>query len=117
MTKSESKYFNTAVLMDKALISILEKKDFQYISVKEICHKAGVNRSTFYLHYETIIDLLEETTEYSTVGGQLPAMFAYYGEKQLDLSGLANRDQMDEVLAMEMDGREADEKIAVVAVT
>ena len=61
--------------------------------------------------------LLEETTEYSTVGGQLPAMFAYYGEKQLDLSGLANRDQMDEVLAMEMDGREADEKIAVVAVT
>ncbi len=64
MNKSESKYFNTAVLMDNALISLLEKKDFQYISIKEICQKAGVNRSTFYLHYETIGDLLEEATEY-----------------------------------------------------
>lgn len=64
MNKSESKYFNTALLMDKALIELLERKDFEYITVKEICEKAGVNRSTFYLHYETISDLLEETTEY-----------------------------------------------------
>lgn len=64
MNKSESKYFNTALLMDQALIELLEKKELSYISVKEICEKAGVNRSTFYLHYETIGDLLEETTEY-----------------------------------------------------
>lgn len=64
MNKSESKYFNTALLMDKALIELLGKKDISYISVKEICLKAGVNRSTFYLHYETISDLLEETMEY-----------------------------------------------------
>lgn len=31
------------------------------ITIKEICKKAGVNRSTFYLHYESIDDLLEET--------------------------------------------------------
>lgn len=64
MTKSESKYFNTARMMDEALIELLCKKDIQYISVKEICAKAGVNRSTFYLHYETISDLLEETIEH-----------------------------------------------------
>jgi AcrR family transcriptional regulator len=64
MTKSESKYFNTALMMDEALIELLCKKDIQYISVKEICAKAGVNRSTFYLHYETISDLLEETIEH-----------------------------------------------------
>ena len=64
MTKSESKYFNTARMMDEALIELLCKKDIQYISVKEICEKAGVNRSTFYLHYETISDLLEETIEH-----------------------------------------------------
>ena len=63
MTRSESKYFNTARMMDEALIELLCKKDIQYISVKEICAKAGVNRSTFYLHYETISDLLEETIE------------------------------------------------------
>ena len=64
MNKSESKYYNTACLMDDALILLLEKKDFEYISVKEICDKAGVNRSTFYLHYETLADLLEETAQY-----------------------------------------------------
>lgn len=50
--------------MNEALLSLLEKKDFQFITVKEICIKAGVNRSTFYLHYETIGDLLSETVAY-----------------------------------------------------
>lgn len=64
MNKSESKYFNTAIKMDLALISLLKKKPFEYITVSEICKSAGVNRSTFYLHYETIADLLDETTKY-----------------------------------------------------
>lgn len=64
MNKSESKYFNTSVKMDLALISLLKKKTFEYITVSEICKTAGVNRSTFYLHYETIGDLLDETARY-----------------------------------------------------
>lgn len=64
MNKSESKYLNTARLMDEAFILLLDKKDYEYITVKEICAKAGVNRSTFYLHYETINDLLEESLEF-----------------------------------------------------
>ncbi len=63
MNKSESKYFNTALRMNEALIALLETKDLEYITVKEICHQAGVNRSTFYLHYETIADLVNETLE------------------------------------------------------
>ena len=64
MNKNESKYFNTAIKMDEALITLLEKKDFEYITIKEICDTAGVNRSTFYLHYENTSDLLKETTRY-----------------------------------------------------
>ena len=64
MNKNESKYFNTAIKMDEALITLLEKKDFEYITIKEICDTAGVNRSTFYLHYENTADLLKETTRY-----------------------------------------------------
>ena len=63
MNKSESKYFNTALRMDEALIELLEEKDLEYITVKEICQRAGVNRSTFYLHYETVADLVNETAE------------------------------------------------------
>ena len=63
MNKNESKYFNTAAIMDEALLQILETKDYEYISVKEVCARAGVNRSTFYLHYESMDDLLNETIE------------------------------------------------------
>lgn len=64
MNRSESKYFATAAKMDQAFLALLEKKDFAYITVKEICAAAGVNRSTFYLHYETVGDLLAESAEY-----------------------------------------------------
>lgn len=47
--------------MDEAFLLLLEKKDYDRITVKEICEKAGVNRTTFYLHYESVNDLLEET--------------------------------------------------------
>jgi hypothetical protein len=70
MNKSESKYFNTASLMDEALLLLLEKKPFEYITVKEVCEKAGVNRSTFYLHYETMADLVSECLQNATVGMQ-----------------------------------------------
>ena len=64
MNKSESKYFNTAIKMDKAFLALLEEKDFEYITVKELCKRADVNRSTFYLHYENMTDLLAESIEY-----------------------------------------------------
>ncbi|MGM9609013.1 MAG: TetR/AcrR family transcriptional regulator [Eubacteriales bacterium] len=64
MNKSESKYFHTAERMDKSFLELLSQKDFAYITVKEICERAGVNRSTFYLHYETMGDLLSESMDY-----------------------------------------------------
>ena len=64
MNRSESKYFATAARMDEAFLELLEQKDFAYITVKELCAKAGVNRSTFYLHYETLADLLAESAQY-----------------------------------------------------
>lgn len=62
--QKESKYFQTARKMDLAFLELLEEKEFAYITVKEICKKAGVHRSTFYLHYETIADLLSESIAY-----------------------------------------------------
>ena len=64
MNKSESKYFATAARMDEAFLELIEKKDFAYITVKEICERAGVNRSTFYLHYEAVGDLLAESAQH-----------------------------------------------------
>lgn len=79
LNKSESKYFNTALKMDKAFLEILENKNFEYITVKEICTKANVNRSTFYLHYENMNDLLLESIEY------INKEFASYFNSQIDM--------------------------------
>lgn len=63
MNRFETKYSNSARAMDEALIYLLNDKDYDYITIKEICKKAGVNRSTFYLHYENIDDLLKESVD------------------------------------------------------
>lgn len=60
MNKNKSKYFNTAKKMNDALISLLETKNFENITIKDVCKLAKVNRSTFYLHYQNMYDLLDE---------------------------------------------------------
>lgn len=64
MNRRQSRYFTTAKLMDEALLDLLQNKDAEFITVKEICKKAGVGRSTFYLHYQGIPDLVKECSEY-----------------------------------------------------
>ncbi len=65
---------------------------------------------------EDIDTLFEETSTYGTVGEELPPLYAYYGEKQLDLSGLTSREQIISVLEAEFDILPADEKIILLAV-
>ena len=48
----------------EAFIQLLATTSLEDITISQLTKKAGVNRSTFYLHYETISDLLEESLEY-----------------------------------------------------
>lgn len=91
MNKSESKYFNTALRMDEALLALLERKDLEYITVKELCQQAGVNRSTFYLHYETIGDLVSETVELVN-----RRFRSYFPQSEAEI--LSSRDEADLIL-------------------
>ena len=92
MNKSESKYFNTAKKMDKALISLLEEKSFEYITVSEICKRAEVNRSTFYLHYENTVDLLSETARFL-----LDDFAAYFNVDVENIIDKFNKNSLDEL--------------------
>lgn len=98
MNKSESKYFNTALRMDEALIALLEVKDLEYITVKEICEKAGVNRSTFYLHYETMNDLVSEAME--NVNKRFLTYFTLNGE---DFARKINSQKLDNLILITQD--------------
>ncbi len=92
MNKSESKYFNTAKKMDKALISLLEEKSFEYITVSEICKRANVNRSTFYLHYENTVDLLNETARFL-----LDDFIAYFNDDRKNIANKLMESSLDEL--------------------
>lgn len=63
MNRSEAKFKNTAEKMNKALMTLLETKDFPDITIMDICKLANVNRSTFYAHYDNTYDLLKEAKE------------------------------------------------------
>ena len=92
MNKNESKYFNTAKKMNDALITLLETKEFEYISIKEICHIANVNRSTFYLHYSNMNDLLEETIK------SLNLSFNSHFRSKENESTIISKDNLEDLL-------------------
>lgn len=46
-------------LIKNAFLELLNTKKFEDITVSQICQKALINRSTFYFHYESKVELLE----------------------------------------------------------
>lgn len=50
----------TKMLLQNALVDLMLEKAVGKISVKELTQKADVSRSTFYLHYLDIYDMLEQ---------------------------------------------------------
>lgn len=53
----------TKMLIRRAFTDLLRQKPLQSISVRELCSKAGINRSTFYAHYSDVYDLLNQIEE------------------------------------------------------
>lgn len=42
----------------QALIDLIDQKGLDQVSVSDLCQQANINRSTFYLHYKNMEDLL-----------------------------------------------------------
>ena len=53
-------------MLKSALIELLQKKPLSQLTIKDVCEKADLNRTTFYLHYSHLNDLMldiEKTAE------------------------------------------------------
>lgn len=50
----------TKQALSNSLMELLEVKGLDKITVKELCDHADINKSTFYLHYHDIYDLIEQ---------------------------------------------------------
>lgn len=53
----------THALVRRAFTDLLKEKPIQRITVREVCQRAGINRSTFYAHYTDLYDLLHQMEE------------------------------------------------------
>lgn len=53
----------TKAALTAALFELLGEKDFSKISITELTRRADVDRKTFYLHYQTVDEILEEFYE------------------------------------------------------
>lgn len=59
-TKDNQRSRLTRMLMREAFIKLMHEKQPNRITVREICERAEINRSTFYLHYSEPNDVLKE---------------------------------------------------------
>lgn len=59
-TKENQRIRLTRQLLSDALIAILGEMPIHAVSIRELCERAGINRSTFYNHYGSQYDLLED---------------------------------------------------------
>ena len=58
--KEDRRIAMTRRMLKDALISMLKEKDIYHISIRELCEKADVNRTTFYKYYGSQFDLLAD---------------------------------------------------------
>ena len=64
MNENDLRVIKTKKVLKETLKQlIIEHNDFTTINVKELCEKAHINRRTFYLHYQSINDILLEAQE------------------------------------------------------
>ncbi len=71
-TKENRRTQMTKLLLRTALIELMQEKAIGQITIRELCEKADLNRTTFYLHYtdqQALLkdierDVLEKTAEY-----------------------------------------------------
>lgn len=58
--KENRKTRYTRMVLQDSLIELMKEKRISKITIKELCDKADINRSTFYAHYTDQYDLLRK---------------------------------------------------------
>ena len=62
-TKVDRRVLYTKMFLKESLLELLKEKSIDKITPTELCRHAGINRNTFYKHYYTPRDLLQEIEE------------------------------------------------------
>ena len=58
--KNDQRVAITRRMLKEGLLGLLKTKELNKVSVTELCHESGINRATFYRHYEQPRDILND---------------------------------------------------------
>ena len=56
--KNNSRYKMSSEKIETAFLTLILNHKYEDISISQICNQANINRSTFYVHYDDINDLI-----------------------------------------------------------
>ena len=60
MLMEDKRILRTKAQFRQALITLLDQKRFEQITIKALCDQAGITRITFYAHYADKYELAED---------------------------------------------------------
>lgn len=60
MKKVDTRIQFTKMKLREAVLELLKDKSIDKVTIKDICDRAGLNRGTFYLHYNSPAELLKD---------------------------------------------------------
>lgn len=112
--KEDRRIMLTKRLLKEALIEMLKEKDIYHISIRELCERADVNRSTFYKHYGSQFDLLadmendlldfvaEAVSNYMEDPAKIVTMVCRYLEKNIEFARLIINNNIDPAFAQKL---------------
>ena len=88
--KKDRRVLYTRNVLAQTMVQLLQSKPIEKISITEICKHADINRATFYLHYRSTYELLNEMQE------------AFYLSFKEDLALLLQKDGNSPILVLLM---------------
>ncbi len=68
MRTKDRRFIKTEKVIQNAMISLLNEMDPESLQIEDLTHEADINKSTFYLHYQSI-DLLVSALEDTVISG------------------------------------------------
>lgn len=74
----------TRMVLKESLLELLQTKQIFTITVKEICERADVNRSTFYAHFSDQFELLQQIED-ELIEDMMSYLYSYNAEKEVEV--------------------------------
>ena len=83
--KKDLRYSRTDRLLQEAFLELLKVKSVDRITIRDLTERAGINRCTFYHHYQDIYDLLEQIED-GVMEHVLEMMRGFHPNREEDVS-------------------------------